>query len=378
MLSLALILAVNDRPYHIGADLAQGQNRRAQLLELASNASQATSRADDIYLAVAGLFEEQSAFTAQERQLAADILKRLTKNVEMSIRIAVAEKLADSGEAPVELIVLLADDRIEVARLVLLRSPVLSDGDLLHVIETGSTDHHVAVAERPHLAEAVSAALARTQCEAVIVALLRNKSAKIGVSTFDGLAERARNTAILQEHLIAREDLPQLLAGRMYSWVGSALKTTLLARYPHIETSLARAIDDSQSALKAGESVTSEASAQKLVAKLAASGQLRASFLIRVLNQGQMELFEYGFATLLEMEVAAMRRALYGTDPMKVALACRAAGIDRSVFLTVFNLSRHHRGVTTTLSESDQTEIQSIFSKIPRNDALQKLRSAAA
>ena len=105
---------------------------------------------------------------------------------------------------------------------------------------------------------------------------------------------------------------------------------------------------------------------------------MRASFLIRVLNQGQMELFEYGFATLLEMEVTAMRRALYGDDPLKVALACRAVGIDRSVFLTVFNLSRHHRGVTTTLSESDQAEIQAIFSRIPKNDALQKLRSAAA
>jgi uncharacterized protein (DUF2336 family) len=359
--------------------VGQGQTSRTQLIELASNASQASARANEIYLAVAGLFEGQNlSFTAHERKLAADILKRLTKNVEMSIRIAVAEKLADRTEAPAELIAMLADDRIEVARLVLQRSPVLSDSDLLHVLETGSIDHHLAVAERPHLGEIVTAALARSQYEAVIIALLRNKTARIADSTFEGLAERAREIATLQEFLITREDLPQVLAGRIYDWVGSALKSTLLARYPTIESSLNRAIEESQSALRAGEPVTSEASARKLVAKLATSGQLRASFLIRVLNQGQMDLFEHGFAALLEMDVGLMRRALYGDDPMKVALACRAAGIDRSVFLTVFNLSRHHRGVTTALSESDQAEIQSIFSKIPRNDALQKLRTAAA
>jgi len=359
--------------------VGQGQIKRAELIELASDASQSGSRADEIFLAVASLFDHQNlSFTPHERRLAADILKRLSKNVEMSIRIAVAERLADSAEAPIELIGLLADDRIEVARLILMRSPVLSDADLLHVIERGSVDHHIAVAERPHLGEVVSAALARSQCEAVVIALLRNTSARIAASTFERVAERSRSLASLQEHLIAREDLPPVLASRIYGWVGAALKVALLARYPQIETSLRRAIDDSQSALKTGEPITSEASAQKLVAKLAASGQLRASFLIRVLNQGQMELFEYGFATLLDMEVGLMRRALYGEDPMKVALACRAAGIDRSVFMTVFNLSRHHRGVTTTLSESDQAEIQSIFSKIPKNDALQRLRSVAA
>ena len=59
------------------------------------------------------------------------------------------------------------------------------------------------------------------------------------------------------------------------------------------------------------------------------SGQLRASFLIRVLNEGQMDVFEHGFAALLAMDVDPMRKALYGVNPTTVALACRAAGIDQ-------------------------------------------------
>src|SRR5262249_13951951 len=145
--------------------------------------------------------------------------KHLSKDVEMSIRISLAERLAASPDAPHELILMLADDKIEVARPVLARSPILSDGDLLSVIEHGSTDHHIAVAERPAIGETVTAALARSQCEAVVLALLRNATAKISHLTFDHLVSRARELASLHEPLAGRKDLPPQLASRMYVWV---------------------------------------------------------------------------------------------------------------------------------------------------------------
>ena len=146
---------------------------------------------------------------------------------------------------------------------------------------------------------------------------------------------------------------------------------------PQAAQPLAQTIGETIVALQTGKTTSSELSAKKLIDKLSASGQLRSSFLIRVLNQGQMDLFEYGFAALLQMDVEAMRKALYGETAMTVALACRAAGIDRSVFMTVFNLSRHHRNVATAMSEWDQSQIQSIFSQVPKFDALSRLRAVA-
>ena len=125
-------------------------------------------------------------------------------------------------------------------------------------------------------------------------------------------------------------------------------------------------------------SPVSETSARKLIDKLAGSGQLRASYLMRVLREGRMDLFDHGFATLLQLDVEPMRRALYGANPHLVALACRAAGIDRAAFLTVFQLCRRHRQCGTVLSESDREEIQAIFSQVPKGDALQRLRGQAA
>ena len=355
------------------------QGRPTETAERAGSPSQPQSRFDEIYLAVTTLLQRQKGpFAENERNLAADILKRLSKDVEMSIRIGLAERLADDPAAPHDLIVLLCDDRIEVARPILARSLVLSAADLIHVIENGSEGHQIAVAARPAIGESVSAALAHHACEAAVIALLRNSSARIGWSAFEHLDERARKSPDLQRPLVERGDLPGELAHRLYLWVSEALKTALIARYPEASQTLGSAIDETAVPLQGEGPPVSSVNARKLVEKLHASGQLRASFLIRVLNQGEMELFEYAFAALLSMEHETMRKALYGDTPMTVALACRAAGIDRSVFQTVFNLSRHHRRVTAKLSDSDQKQIGVIFSQVPKTEALHRLKTQAA
>jgi uncharacterized protein (DUF2336 family) len=333
-------------------------------------------RFDEIYAAIGALIASQGgAFSAQERAIATDILRRLSKDVEMSIRIALAERLADTSAAPHEIILMLVDDRVEVASPVLARSPLLTDADLVHVVERGSPEHQVQIAQRPNIGEDVSEALVQTDFDAVLSALLCNTSAQIGEETFAGLVERARDRGTLPQLLVQRSDLPPVLARQMCDWVSAELKQALTSRFPQDAGALSRAVDEASSAVQSGEKTSSEISAQKLAAKLAASGQLRPSFLIRVLHQNQIDLFDYGFAALLDMDVAEIRRVLYGDQPVLVAYACRAAGIDRSVFGTVFNLSRHQKGLKTHLTPAQQAEIERIFSKVSKLDALEQAKS---
>jgi uncharacterized protein (DUF2336 family) len=351
-------------------------SRTSEILQRIESAPSAQNRFEEIYLAVSTLFQHQKdAFADSERDLAADILRRVSKDVEMSIRIALAERLADDAGAPHGLINVLCDDRIEVAGPILARSQVLTDIDLVRIIESGSEGHQISVAARPAIGETVTSTLARHACEAAVLALLRNGSARIARATFDQLSERARNTPALQKPLIERPDLPGELARQLYRWVSDALKAALVARHPEATRTLVSAIDETTS--RGAEAPAGSVNARKLVDKLHASGQLRASFLIRVLNQGEMEMFEYAFAALLNMEPETMRKALYGDNALTVALACRAAGIDRSVFQTVFNLSRHHRRVSTELSDSDKKQIDTIFGKMPKTEALQMLKTRA-
>src|SRR5664279_1652723 len=119
-----------------------------RLAQLAMNPQSGASR-EEIYLAVASLYRIQgTGLNERERALMHEILRRLTRDVEMAIRIALAERLADDTTAPHDLILLLADDRIEVARPLLLRSPLLTDEDVLRMVIECDVGHQEAVAAR--------------------------------------------------------------------------------------------------------------------------------------------------------------------------------------------------------------------------------------
>jgi len=307
-----------------------------------------------------------------------EILRRLTRDVEMTIRIALAERLADDAAAPLELILLLCDDAIEVARPVLLRSPLLSDDDILKLIVSAGHAHHEAVAGRPHIGEPVTDHLAKSEKESVLLALVHNATAKISSATYEILVEKSRRIAMLQEPLSHRADLPPALATRMCEWVSDALKAYIVKSYPITPNRLTVALSDATNVLKNDPATPRAApaeSAQKLVEKLAISGQLKAGFLLRVLHQGQLDLFDLGLAKLTNIPLPELRAKFYDGGPRAVALACRGVGIDRCVFNTVYNLSRQARDLRATLTVADQAEVERVFTTLSKPVALGELAS---
>lgn len=359
--------------------VSNGLGYSRELHSLAGSLRQSAHGLSEIFVAVSALFDDQAVPDSPvERALAADILKRISKDVEMSLRIALAEKLASRDDAPAELINLLADDDIEVALPVLLRSPVLKDSDLLRILGRPGDDHHLAIAQRPQLSESVSAAIARSECEAVLIALLRNEGARLSDATFQSLVERAKSVEGLRGPLAGRKDLPAQLAASLYTWVSAALKQQLVARYPRIAQSVSVALDDTAARLKAGKPVTSPETVKKLVDKLNAAGEIKPSFLMRTLQQGQIELFEQAFSALLKLNVEMTRKLLYGPNFNMVALACHAAGIDRSAFPAVLYHLREQRASNEVLRDDQKSAVNDIFLKISRADALAKVRSLSA
>ena len=358
---------------------AHDMSDMGRLAQLAMNPQSGATR-EEIYLAVASLYRIQGAgLNARERELMREILRRLTRDVEMAIRIALAQRLAEDTTAPHDLILLLVDDTIEVARPLILNSPLLTESDVLRLIAEAGVGHQEAVAGRPNIGVPVTDALVKSGHESVLMTLVRNATARISSATFETLVEKSRALTGLQEPLIHRPDLPPKLATSMCAWVSDALRDYIKTNYAVASRTLEAALTDAKLAVKsdpAGPSEIPADSAQKLVEKLAASGQLKAGFLMRVLSQGQTDLFDLAFAKLMNMDLAAFRTSFYERGARPVALACRAAGIDRSVFATVFNLSRQSRGLTTVLSAMDTAAVDAVFISLTRQGALDELRSA--
>ncbi len=113
-------------------------------------------------------FDTDKILSDRERSLMTEILRQLIHDVEMSVRLALSERLATEDSAPKELIQILANSEIEVAYPILRESSVLQDIDLIEIIQHRTMNHQLAVAMRDSLSESVSDALVETRNSYVI------------------------------------------------------------------------------------------------------------------------------------------------------------------------------------------------------------------
>jgi uncharacterized protein (DUF2336 family) len=124
------------------------------------------------------------------------------------VRRALASALAGSPEAPPAVILALAVDQLEVASLVLERSPLLLDADLVELVAAGDEANQEPIARRRGLPRSVAAAIAEVGSAQACLILIENPAAEIAAFSLGRIAERFGHLAAAREALFAREDLP--------------------------------------------------------------------------------------------------------------------------------------------------------------------------
>jgi uncharacterized protein (DUF2336 family) len=137
------------------------------------------------------------------RPLAEAVLELLANDAERNVRQALAEAAA-SANLPHGVASRLARDDIEVARPVLIHSPVLNDQDLAEIVRTLAMQHALAVAGRERLSEWLSDVLADTGEAEVVAALSGNAGAEISDATLRRIAEDYWDDRAIQERLSRR------------------------------------------------------------------------------------------------------------------------------------------------------------------------------
>ena len=327
-----------------------------------------------IWLSVATLFSNQaSSLQARERSLMRDILRRLAGAADAAQRLVLAERIADDPAVPLELVLHLVDDSIEIAVPLILRSATLDEENLLGLIARADVTRKILCAQRAGIGKRVAAALAKSDEECVLLALVHNSTAQISSTTFEIVAEKSVRFASLREPLTRRTDFPAVLWTKIREGLPAATKS-LSGKGPV----LTRPNDLSRDETGENEVGACEGpdNARKLIDKLAVAGQLGAGFLMRVLLQGETELFDIAFARLLDLELEEFRTAFYASDPQGMALACRAVGIDRSVFPTVWGLSTKRRAGPRPYGSGRPAAFDCLFA-LPRPEALARLHACS-
>jgi hypothetical protein len=109
--------------------------------------------------ATTDLFVQESSHDRDEIRRYEELATHFLPRVTATDRAYVAERLAARPDAPAAVLRMLAKDTVEIARPVLLASPVLTSLDLLSVIAATGAEHHRLIAERRELAADVERAL---------------------------------------------------------------------------------------------------------------------------------------------------------------------------------------------------------------------------
>ena len=172
-----------------------------------------------------------SQLTPQERHMSGDILVELLRSAEPDIREGVAKRLVMLNEAPRTILVILAKDKIEIAKHVLENSKSLSDSDLIQISKKVSEAHRKMIAQRRHLSDAVVDSLVQFLEENVVETLLKNEGANFSETAIQRILVVSRSHPNYVKLLNRREELRPSHGLTMFWWADAPTRRKIIHRF---------------------------------------------------------------------------------------------------------------------------------------------------
>ena len=287
----------------------------------------------------AGKFGQQydDFITNGSQKFADAILQFLAKDVEATVRQALAESIAESSHLPGNLAVDLASDSIAIAHPILERSPVLEDEQLAEIIRNHAMQYALSVAGRDTISQDLADVLIDCGEPDVIVRLINNDGAEISSEALCLLARDYEGDTDIQDRLARRPDLPPELVDHLLGAIGEKLEWDLITD---------RSIDPSEArrlVAATKERTTKKLAKQDKIEKLTlramhermAAGDLNAVDILGFLQDGDVRQFEASLSTMAKLSAAKTRSLLYNMDKRCLAVLCLRAGLGTPQYMAV-------------------------------------------
>jgi len=300
------------------------------------------------------------------------VLQALASQTAQDAREELSRRFADAPMAPKGLIMQLARDAIEVAGPILSKSGVLSEDDLVTIVHERGQEHMRAIASRDQVSERVSHAIVERGDDATVAGLVENPGAKLSRQTFETVTRRAEDSEVLQGPLVDRADTPADLLNDLMMVVETTLREKIMERFDRLEPGvLEAALAASHQRLEARLAEDRDiAEARKFIQARKVRKELDGALLVRLLREKKKVHFCVGFAELTGVDYNAARRALEHESPDGLALVCKAASIEKALFVTIAVLREGAAGDAF----NDAREIGKVYDALSLEDAERALR----
>jgi uncharacterized protein (DUF2336 family) len=245
-----------------------------------------------------------------EREEARLTLTVLLDDSSPLVRRALAENFASDANVPHYMLLTLANDSSDIAAIVLARSPLLSDAELVECAATADAFAQTAIALRPWVSAPVAAALAEVGAREVLLSLAVNPGAELLEFSIRRMIERYGHDEELRTALLARPSLAAALRSDLAGAAAKAVSAMMTGRAgltPERAICLTREARDRANVKIAAETAGEANEILNFVAHLRRSSQLTAGLLLRGLLCGNKHLLA---TALCELSGVAMPRVM--------------------------------------------------------------------
>ena len=250
-------------------------------------------------------------FHGRERDIAEQVFRLLMKDVALRVRETLADRIKDNVNVPRDIVLHLANDVESVANPVLVNSKVLSDADLVSIVEKShDMGKLLAITKRDEVSPRVSDALVETRYEQVMTSLLNNDGANLTERAFEKIAEDFRNNSAVIEALSRKPKLPITVVERIITQVSSAVAAELKEKYKLSDQELAKGANHAREdfMVQLLEHDLSQEEIEALVIQMAGDDRLTPSIVMTALCRGQLLFFSVAMAHFANISVVnAMR-----------------------------------------------------------------------
>ncbi len=248
---------------------------------------------------------ETAGLSSGERVLAEDIVRRMSQDMAELVRRTISENLKASSRLPHDVALRLARDVEAVALPVLEHSLLLTDQDLVSIIEDSGAEKHQAVAKRVMVSEAVSNVLVEKGSEETVAVLVKNEGAQISDQSMNRVVDRFGDRPMVQQPLVMRQRIPITVAERMVALVSDSLRQHLVTHHELPPQMAADIVLQSRERTTVGlvNVGTSPQEIEQLVRQLHSNKRLTPSLIIRALCVGDILFFETALAVRAELPV---------------------------------------------------------------------------
>ena len=261
---------------------------------------------------------EDEKLTGEEKLIAEEIVRLLAADISVRIRKCISDSFSDNDALPHDVALKLANDLEDIVSLPIIEnSNVLTEEDLIEIIQNDGTTRQVAVSKRKNISENLCAHIIFEATSEAVDTLVKNKKVTLSQDSCEILMKNHKDNPLIIKSLINNKRITIDQAHNLLTTVTDDLQKLLIVEYNIPSTTVNSLVHQSKEWVTLNmirshaEKSLGNIPLASLIYKLHAQGELTFTILVMSLSLGDIAFFEAAIAKMAEIPVENVQKLIW-------------------------------------------------------------------